>query len=190
MEELIKIDPWDDCEIPRHGHKGNCVRIFMQNNIALKTVFKYREFSKIHQEYLFKEFSILSNLSHPNIIKVRGYREDNSIVQMKMDYFPYCLANVFDIISKSKRLNIYCKIEQAVNYLFDNSICHRDITTQNIMLNLDHEPFLIDFQSATILKQNRPFMESLDYSGKTMVESCCGDFISKNLLQLRQELDV
>jgi len=48
---------------------------------------------------------------------------------------------------------------------------------------------LIDFQVARRIKQgNISFENSIDYKGTIGVASCCGSFVSKNLLSFKREL--
>ena len=133
--------------------------------IAIK---KYEE----DPDFMNRELSILSKLSHPNIIKLKYdfYTEEkgNKYLNLVLEYMP---CNLFQIIKKhddrdenvhSLIVKIYMyQLCRAVSYLHSLGIAHRDIKPQNILVDPDTQVLkLCDFGSAKKIKSND---ESVSY---------------------------
>eukprot|EP00536_Pseudo-nitzschia_multiseries_P000367 jgi/Psemu1/178669/e_gw1.5.249.1 len=125
-----------------------------------------------------REISILRLLreanSHPNVIAMHdvqtsfGEEDDEEVgtYAMAMPLYPDgSLTDSFPkITSKKQKVEIAHGILQAVAYLHENSIIHRDIKSDNILLrfnssviNAEHdsfEPILIDFSLAKFINVN------------------------------------
>ena len=107
------------------------------------------------------EIEILRRLSHPTVIKMYEFFEDDRRVYMVLEKCDG--GELFDYVSNKKSLNesisaLICKqIFSAVSYLHDNNIAHRDIKPENILLE-DSDDFinikLIDFGTAIHFEPN------------------------------------
>ena len=112
------------------------------------------------EKTLEKEIVILSQLDHPNIIKIFEYFESEKTYQIIQE-----LANggeLFDKINEIQVFNENCasiimeQLLSSVTYMHSKNIVHRDLKPENILLenkNLgDYSIKLIDFGTAHILK--------------------------------------
>ena len=95
----------------------------------------------------------LSKLSHPNIVGVHQVFEDNDTAYMALDYVDG--QDLLDILEEGKRhlgqhelRNILLKILDAIGFIHDQNILHRDISPDNILLDKSGDPILIDFGAA------------------------------------------
>ena len=110
------------------------------------------EFKSIVRLFM-QEARRLSRLSHPNIVGVHQVFEDNDTAYMTLDYIDG--QDLLDILEDGKRhlgqielRDILLKILDAVGFIHDQNILHRDISPDNILLDRTGNPILIDFGAA------------------------------------------
>lgn len=100
-----------------------------------------------------KEARALASLQHPYIVGVHQYFRDNDTAYMAMDFVEG--RTLLDIIETDPaRLTpdavktLLSQLLQAVNYIHRHDILHRDISPDNILIDDDNLPVLIDFGAA------------------------------------------
>lgn len=59
-----------------------------------------------------------------------------------------------DILSKSQKKKIACKILQTVHFLHSHNIIHRDIKPENILLDENYNPVLADYSLSKLFYEN------------------------------------
>ncbi|MCK0141498.1 serine/threonine-protein kinase [Aliiroseovarius sp. F20344] len=101
-----------------------------------------------------------ARLVHPNIVNVHQVFEDNQTAYIAMD-----LINGGDLLDyvQDNRNNITPdfivkvteKMLSAVSFIHDNGMLHRDISPDNILIDENGEPILIDFGAAREQAANR-----------------------------------
>jgi serine/threonine protein kinase len=98
-----------------------------------------------------QEAITLSQLSHPNIVKVHQVFEDNETAYMAMDYIvgPDLLETIEGgaaPLQPKEIIAILNEMLEAVGYVHSQGLLHRDISPDNILLDkATGRPVLIDF---------------------------------------------
>lgn len=117
-----------------------------QRYVAIKKIKK----RSLPSKYYTNEINILSNINHHSIVKYYGSTLFNGLVSIILEYIPG--INFFDYISKTKPIkdrdlcDLFTKIFDAVDYLHDLNIVHRDIKLENMVYNYrNNEIKLVDF---------------------------------------------
>lgn len=95
----------------------------------------------------------LARLVHPNIVGVHQVFEDNDTAYMAIDFIDGCdLLNLIEdeatAIEPSMIVAMTRKLLDAVAFVHQNGILHRDISPDNILIDKMGEPILIDFGAA------------------------------------------
>ncbi len=100
-----------------------------------------------------QEARSLSKLIHPNIVGVHQVFEDNDTAYMAIDYIDG--RDMLDIIedesitfTPEQVVGYLRKMLEAVAFIHKSNVLHRDISPDNILLNSEGEPILIDFGAA------------------------------------------
>jgi feruloyl esterase len=110
------------------------------------------------------ERQTLADLDHPNIVKLLdGGSTTDGLPFLVMDYVEgspiddYCDRHKLRI---DERLQLFCKVCEAVEYAHEKSIVHRDLKPSNILVTADGIPRLLDFGIAKVLNP-QPAAQSL-----------------------------
>lgn len=94
-----------------------------------------------------REVRILSNLDHPNIIKVVGKRLINKPYFYVMPLYSGSIYEEMpNIVGNQDRIRpIYSSVLDALEYAHNQGVIHRDLKPQNILLNCDEDVVVSDF---------------------------------------------
>ena len=101
------------------------------------------------------EAKILSNIKHPNIVKIYDYGfSDNYMPYILMEFIngkPLTQIIKQNTVDLTKRLNIFVQICKAIQFIHNNKVLHRDIKPGNIMISDNLTVKLTDFGLAHII---------------------------------------
>ncbi len=104
------------------------------------------------------ERQILATLSHPNIAQlIDGGSTDESLPYLVLEYVDglpidkYCDDRQLGI---AERLALFTKVCKAVDFAHRNLIVHRDLKPNNILVDQNGEPKLLDFGIAKLLESS------------------------------------
>jgi len=110
------------------------------------------EFKSIVKLFV-QEARSLAKLVHPNIVGVHQVFEDNDTAYMAIDFVDG--RDLLDLIEDptvtlepARVVAMTYKLLNAVAFVHDNGILHRDISPDNILINQNGDPILIDFGAA------------------------------------------
>jgi serine/threonine protein kinase len=137
-----------------------------------------------------REIKLLTEIEHPNIIKLKevvvGYKQDRYLfIYIKYLFsiflvFEYCEVDLVKLIQKLKIQGKYMdlgdikclmiQLLKSVNYLHNNFILHRDLKLSNILLNRKGMLKLADFGLAR-------------YFSKLIINYIIQVFLCKNIHQ-------
>jgi calcium-dependent protein kinase len=129
---------------------------------AMKVVLKDK-ISTSEEKDLEKEITVLSQLDHPNIIKIYEYFESERSFQIIQELANggelFDKINEIQVFNESTAATITQQLLSAVTYLHSKNIVHRDLKPENILLETkklgDHSIKLIDFGTANSIKKDK-----------------------------------
>ena len=130
------------------------VFLYKQNNsnklYAVKIIDKSRVKNTSYFKYLNSELKILSMLNHPNIVNLKKVIDNKSQIHLLI-VMEYCNGDNLSECLKNYKLK-YCKpfseeivqyltrqIVDALAYIHGKNVIHRDLKSENIMVNFDNE---------------------------------------------------
>jgi serine/threonine protein kinase len=97
------------------------------------------------------EAKVLARFSHPNIVSVLRFFQENGTAYMVMDYQQgECLTERLKrgIIPEEELLSIVLPLLDGLEQIHEAGFLHRDIKPNNIYIRQDSTPVLLDFGSA------------------------------------------
>ncbi|KAG8643512.1 hypothetical protein MANES_11G043400v8 [Manihot esculenta] len=122
--------------------------------VAIK---KFKIIVNEEQENLEDQFEIevLTRIRHPNVVKLIGYCSEGSNRLLVLEYLMNKSLNSYlhgkKFLDWSSRLNIAIGSAKGILYLHKYGIIHRDIKTDNILLDNNLEPKIADFSLSKFL---------------------------------------
>ncbi|KAK1383665.1 Protein kinase domain-containing protein [Heracleum sosnowskyi] len=144
--------------------------------VALKKLHRREAEDPAFDRSFRNEVHVLSNIRHKNIVKLYGFCLHNRCMFLVYEYMEkgslFCaLRNEAHAVELdwSKRVDIVKGIAHALSYMHHDCtppIVHRDISSNNILLNSKMEAFVADFGASRFLDPNS--------SNQTMVAGTCG----------------
>lgn len=136
---------------------GKCTRATKKNTVFVQGTSE-QVFEKYRQAFV-REAKMLATLHHPNIVEVLDVFDENNTSYMVMSFVKgKSLQQIVETRGKlpyPETVNYIAQITNAVGYIHDHHILHRDIKPDNIMITADFKAILIDFGSAREFEQDK-----------------------------------
>jgi len=143
----LTIGTYQNCH---HIATGLISEVYRSKAIALKVISETRN---VEPHNPGREVKILTELSHPSIIKISNtFRDQEARLVMTFPFMPHTLAKVIGTSSPvpENLIQTYFRdLFSALSYLHENGIIHRDIKPSNLLLASKEGPaYLSDFGTA------------------------------------------
>ena len=147
--ELGGFDSNTDVAIKEFFFKGECYREPTTNNVLIINKNVEPMVAQYKKQFV-KEAKELSRLSHPNIVPVSHYFEENNTAYYVMQFISGgAIKDMLDQcqgpIPVGRAIKYAKQIASAVKYMHDKNMCHYDIKPGNIMISDKDDAMLIDF---------------------------------------------
>lgn len=108
-----------------------------------------------------RELSIMKSIRHPFIADLYEIFETDSHLFLVMEYCRK--GELFNLIVDEGRLEeeyaafLFHQVVEALFYLHELGVAHRDVKPENILLDSDNQVKLIDFGLSNVSMSQRPF---------------------------------
>lgn len=120
--------------------------------VAIKTI-AAAERGQVHIDLFDREAQLTANLRHPNIVTLHSYEPQLPCPYFVMEWVDgqpldqYCRRRH---LALRDTLRLLEKIVRALAYAHDQNVIHRDLKSQNILVDSSGEPRILDFGLARI----------------------------------------
>ena len=143
------------------------VHILTEQVVAVKILDKEKIEDEIDVERIIREIEILKNISHPNIAQMYETYTTVHNIYLMMEYIEggdlSNYINQTNFLSEQKACYFFRQLIGVIEYLNMIGISHRDIKTENILLDKDQKNIkVIDFGLSNYC------------SGRNLLHSSCG----------------
>ncbi|KAJ0802098.1 putative protein kinase RLK-Pelle-LRR-XI-1 family [Helianthus annuus] len=145
------------------GGYGNVyeARLSDGKTFALKKLHRFEAEQPAFEQSFKNEVQVLTNLRHKNIVRLYGFCLHNKCNFLVYEYLErgtlFCALSDSELavqVDWIKRVNIIKDVAHTLAYMHHDCIppiVHRDISTNNILLNSEMEGFIADFGVARLL---------------------------------------
>eukprot|EP01126_Amoeba_proteus_P039071 TRINITY_DN4102_c0_g1_i24.p1 TRINITY_DN4102_c0_g1~~TRINITY_DN4102_c0_g1_i24.p1 ORF type:complete len:465 (-),score=115.06 TRINITY_DN4102_c0_g1_i24:183-1577(-) len=159
--ESFEIKPGEDVILRSRIGRGASATVWHaeinQRDVALKQISlkSFSEGIKFAQHVTKREYDIVRNLKHPNIIKYYGFFYDASRqeVNLVMQLVPGVSVGDLTIysngLSEELASHILHSLLTGLNYLHQFNIIHRDVKPDNVLVSVTGIVKIIDFGTCT-----------------------------------------
>nr|KJB33603.1 hypothetical protein B456_006G021000 [Gossypium raimondii] len=164
FEDIIKAtEDFDIKYCIGTGGYGSVYRAVLPSGkvIALKKLHRLEAEQPAYDTSFRNEIKFLAEIRHKNIIKLHGFCLHNRCMFLIYEYMEngslfYALSIDDEAVELdwTKRVNIVKGVAHALSYMHHDCnlpIVHRDISSNNILLNSELEAFIADFGTARLL---------------------------------------
>ena len=146
---------------------GKLFAIKMLPSVLVSNARAYRQ--------LKSEALVAMKLTHPNIVTLRAFEENDGNPFLVMDYIKGqtlddCLEE-WGNLSPEETTVLLKPIAEALDYAHSQGIVHRDIKPGNVMINSDGTPYILDFGIAREVQESMTHVTGSPSSGTLLYMS-------------------
>jgi len=129
----------------------------LERNVAIKVIRTEKGQDEHFLHRFVRESKALAKLSHPNIVHINDFGEQDGIPYVVMDYLPggTLIEKMGNPLPYQEAARLLTPIAQALEFAHQMHIVHRDIKPANILLTQNNLPMLSDFGIAKILEEEQ-----------------------------------
>lgn len=159
--EEAKRGPRKKEELPERlsGHKilreigaGGMGRVLLAvderlgRQVAIKTLNPRFRANEVLRTRFMQEARAMARISHPNIVHIYDLGEPDEQPHFVMEYVDGVpLTEAAKALTLRQKAELLLKVVEAVEYLHQHQILHRDLKPGNVLVGPDLEPKLLDF---------------------------------------------
>jgi serine/threonine protein kinase len=128
----------------------------LERDVAIK-IMRVDQFAPAMLTHILKRFEreakAMALLTHPNIVHINDYGEQDGVPFLVMDYLPggTLKEKLGRPIPWQEAVKLLLPIAEALAYAHQHNILHRDVKPGNILMTENDRPMLTDFGIAKIL---------------------------------------
>jgi len=192
-----EIIGWNELQIMQRISKGSFGEVWLarykNKEVSVKRCILRSDGSMTKEQLhnLEREINTYRTLNHPTIVKYIGCVLEHPNLAIVTEYVPN--GNVFDVLFTHRvnlpaviRLKIASQVALALNYMHscDPIVIHRDLKTQNLVLDQDYSVKLCDFGKTQPLEEDSALPLGQDNGGspRYMAPECFqGAFITEKV---------
>jgi serine/threonine protein kinase len=179
-QELVgqKLGQYEIRELIGEGGMARVYRAFQPNlerEVAIKAL--TTQVDDVRDQDLVRRFDgeakLVARLSHPHIVPVHDFGEDNGWAYIVMEFIPS--GTVRERLRKAESigarialpwaLNVAEQAAQALDFAHSHGVVHRDVKPGNMLMRTADHMLLTDFGVATILASSKAFSRSGSTAG-------------------------
>ncbi len=116
---------------------------------------------------IYREISILRELSHPNIVRLHEMAETDRYIGIILEYASG--GELFDFILNHRYLKdnaarrLFAQLVSGVGYLHKKGIVHRDLKLENLLLDRNRNIIITDFGFANTFDPRDELTDEIEY---------------------------
>ncbi len=154
------IGPYNITGVLGKGGMGivyKAIHTTLEQQVAIKALSSDMSDNPFNRQRFIKEAKIHAKFSHPNVVNIFNYLEEENDVFIVMEYVD---GETLDqklkregAISEEQAISLSLPVLQALDFMHSNGVVHRDIKPSNIMITKTGLVKVTDFGIAKIVNE-------------------------------------